>query len=66
MKNWLNNISRMRGEDFPRSKYLRLDKNERVINFPNSFLNLIKKKSAHIIYQLILILKKFIDYFLKH
>ncbi len=43
MKNWLKNISRMRGEDFSRSKYLRLDKNERVINFPISFLNLIKK-----------------------
>ena len=44
MKNWLKNINRYRGENFSRSRYLRLDKNERVINFPNYFLKLVKKK----------------------
>ena len=44
MKHWLKDISRIRGENFSRSNFLRLDKNERVINFPSNFLKLLKKK----------------------
>ena len=42
-KNWFKNIKRFRGDTFDRSKYLRLDKNERVIEFEKEFINYIKK-----------------------
>ena len=43
-KNWLNNLKRFSPENFDRSKYLRLDKNERVVNFNKLFLSKLKKK----------------------
>ena len=43
-KNWLNNFKRFSPENFDRSKYLRLDKNERVVNFNKLFLSKLKKK----------------------
>lgn len=42
--NWLNKINRVRGEKFSRSKYLRLDKNERVTDFSNKFVKQIKSR----------------------
>ena len=42
-KNWLNNFKRFSPENFDRSKYLRLDKNERVVNFNKLFLSKLKK-----------------------
>lgn len=44
MKNWLKKIHRTNTENFDRSKYLRLDKNERVIPFEKKFLKFLKKK----------------------
>ena len=43
-KNWLNNFKRFSPENFDRSKYLRLDKNERVVNLNKLFLGKLKKK----------------------
>ena len=37
MKKWLSKIDRINHETIDRSKYLRLDKNERVINFEKNF-----------------------------
>lgn len=44
MKKWLSKIDRINHETIDRSKYLRLDKNERVINFEKKFLRYLKKK----------------------
>ena len=44
MKNWLKKIHRSNQDIFDRSKYLRLDKNERVIPFEQKFLKFLKKK----------------------
>ncbi len=43
MKSWLNKVKRLPADKIDRSKYLRLDKNERVIKFEKKFLNYIKK-----------------------
>ena len=43
-KNWLNNFKRFSPKNFDRSKFLRLDKNERVIDLNKSFLINLKKK----------------------
>ena len=43
MKPWLKNLIRFRPENLDRSKYLRLDKNERTVNFEKSFLKYLKK-----------------------
>ncbi len=49
-KNWISKIKRARGEDFDRLKFLRLDKNERVISFETEFIDHLKKKiSSNII-----------------
>lgn len=44
MKNWLQKIHRLNPGIIDRSKYLRLDKNERVIPFEKKFINFLKKK----------------------
>ena len=44
MKKWLNKIDRLAQDSLDRSKYLRLDKNERVIQFEKRFLEYLKKK----------------------
>ena len=44
MKPWLKKVTRLEPALIDRSKYLRLDKNERVINFEKKFLNFLKKK----------------------
>ncbi len=43
MKKWLNKVVRAEPEILDRSKYLRLDKNERVIKFETRFVNFLKK-----------------------
>ena len=43
-KNWLNNFHRIKSENFDRSNFLRLDKNERIIDFNKIFLKHLKKK----------------------
>ena len=52
MKKWLNKIDRLAQDSLDRSKYLRLDKNERVIQFEKRFLEYLKKKLIHLIYLL--------------
>ena len=42
MKNWISKIKRSEPENIDRSKYLRLDKNERVIDFNQFFLKELK------------------------
>ena len=42
-KNWIKNIIRILPDNIDRSKFLRLDKNERVINFERKFLGYLKK-----------------------
>ena len=42
-KSWISKIKRIRGENYDRSKFLRLDKNERVIPFDQKFLKFLKK-----------------------
>ena len=37
-KNWIKNIIRIPSNNIDRSKFLRLDKNERVINFEKNLL----------------------------
>jgi len=44
MKNWLKKIHRSNQDLLDRSKYLRLDKNERVIPFEKKFLKFLQKK----------------------
>ena len=44
MKPWLNKVNRFEPSLLDRSKFLRLDKNERVIKFEKNFLNFFKKK----------------------
>ena len=44
MKSWLKKIHRSNQDLLDRSKYLRLDKNERVIPFEQKFLTFLKKK----------------------
>ncbi len=44
MKNWLKKIHRLNPDIVDRSKYLRLDKNERVISFEKKLINFLKKK----------------------
>lgn len=44
MKNWLKKIHRSNQDLLDRSKYLRLDKNERVVPFEKKFLSFLKKK----------------------
>lgn len=44
MKPWLNKVNRFEPSLLDRSKFLRLDKNERVIKFEKNFLNFLKKK----------------------
>jgi histidinol-phosphate aminotransferase len=44
MKNWINKVKRTEPENIDRSEYLRLDKNERVIDFSQFFLKKIKTK----------------------
>jgi histidinol-phosphate aminotransferase len=44
MKPWLKKVNRLEPIIINRSKFLRLDKNERVINFEKKFLNYLKKK----------------------
>ncbi len=43
-KSWLKNLKRETPQNLDRSDFLRLDKNERVINFNKIFLNTLKKK----------------------
>ena len=43
-KSWLKNLKREKSQNFDRSNYLRLDKNERIIHFDKIFLNTLKKK----------------------
>ena len=43
MKPWLEKLKRAKPEIIDRSNYLRLDKNERVIDFDKKFLNYLKK-----------------------
>ena len=43
-KPWLKNLKREKSQDFDRSNFLRLDKNERVIDFNKVFLDSLKKK----------------------
>jgi histidinol-phosphate aminotransferase len=42
-KNWIKNIIRIQPDNIDRSKFLRLDKNERVIDFDKKFLSYMKK-----------------------
>ncbi len=42
-KSWLKNLKRETPQNLDRSDFLRLDKNERVINFNKIFLNTLKK-----------------------
>ena len=49
MKPWLSKVNRFEPSLLDRSKFLRLDKNERVINFEKKFLNFLKKKLKLII-----------------
>ena len=44
MKTWLTKINRSNPDLIDRSKFLRLDKNERVIPFEKKFLKILKKK----------------------
>ena len=44
LKPWLKRIKRYESESLDRSKYLRLDKNERTIKFENFFLKYLKSK----------------------
>jgi histidinol-phosphate aminotransferase len=44
MKNWIKKIQRSKPDFIDRSKYLRLDKNERVIPFEKKFIKFLKKK----------------------
>ena len=44
MKNWLKKIHRSSPDIIDRSKYLRLDKNERVVAFEKKFLEFLKRK----------------------
>lgn len=44
MKPWLKKVKRLEPNLIDRSKFLRLDKNERVINFDKKFLYFLKKK----------------------
>jgi histidinol-phosphate aminotransferase len=44
MKPWLKKVKRFKPIIIDRSKFLRLDKNERVINFEKKFLAFLKKK----------------------
>ncbi len=44
MKNWLQKIHRLSPDIIDRSKYLRLDKNERVIPFDKELIRFLKKK----------------------
>ncbi len=49
-KTWLKKITRHGLVDIDRSKYLRLDKNERVIEFERKFLDYLKKKiNTHLV-----------------
>jgi hypothetical protein len=41
-KHWIKNIIRISPNDIDRSKFLRLDKNERVINFEKKFCEIKK------------------------
>lgn len=43
-KLWLRNLSRYKPDNLNRIKFLRLDKNERIINFEKNFLIYLKKK----------------------
>ena len=43
IKPWLKKLSRAKQENIDRSKYLRLDKNERVIKLEDKFLSYLKK-----------------------
>ena len=43
-KNWLKKVLRHQLVDIDRSNYLRLDKNERVIEFEKKFLDYLKKR----------------------
>lgn len=43
-KPWLRNLSRYKPDNLNRIKFLRLDKNERIINFEKNFLVYLKKK----------------------
>ena len=43
-KNWLSSINRLKSDTVEREKFLRLDKNERVISFEKKFINYLKKK----------------------
>ncbi len=47
-KNWIKNIIRILPDNIDRSKFLRLDKNERVINFERKFLGYLKKKYKYL------------------
>ena len=42
-KPWLKNLIRLKSERIDRSKFLRLDKNERVVKFESEFLSFLKK-----------------------
>ncbi len=42
-KPWLKNLIRLKPDQIDRSKFLRLDKNERVIEFESKFLNFLRK-----------------------
>ena len=42
-KNWLKKLKRIKPENIDRSKFLRLDKNERVVDFEKSFISYLKK-----------------------
>ena len=44
-KTWLNKINRHQPDKVNRKKFLRLDKNERVIKFEKSFIKYLKKKN---------------------
>ena len=62
-KIWLKKVLRHELVDLDRKKYLRLDKNERVIEFEKKFLNFLKRKiNTHTIsaYPDLLKLKKII------
>lgn len=43
-KNWIYKVTRYSQENINRENFLRLDKNERVIEFEKKFLNFLKKK----------------------
>ena len=50
MKNWLQKIHRLSPDIIDRSKYLRLDKNERVIPFDKELIRFLKKKTQLILF----------------